>query len=118
MRSILVVEDEFDVQEVVADVLRDEGYDVAVCGNGREALEALKQKPPDVVRMDVMLPLLSGLQVIERMRQTSGLESIPVVLMSEVPPRTPAAPAWQGFIKKPFKLEHLLAAVARACGSA
>lgn len=118
MKSILVVEDEFDVQQVVADVLRDEGYEVHVCGNGREALEKLSEHRPDAVLMDVMLPLLSGTQVLETLRQTSNLETLPVILMSEVRPRVPETLSWQGFLKKPFRIEQLLAAVARVCGTA
>lgn len=118
MKSILIVEDEFDVQQVVADVLRDEGYEVRVCGDGREALETLHEHRPDVVLMDVMLPLISGTQVLEVMRKSAELEAIPVILMSEAPPRAREPLPWQGFLKKPFRLEHLLTVVARVCGTA
>jgi CheY-like chemotaxis protein len=113
MRTILVVEDEFDVQQVVADVLRDEGYEVSVCGNGREALERLREKRPDLVVMDVMMPILSGTQALEVMRNTPGLDGLPVVLMSEMPPRPGERRLWQAFLKKPFRLEQLLDAVGR-----
>lgn len=118
MKSILIVEDEFDVQQVIADVLRDEGYEVSTCANGREALARMKDHPPDAVLMDVMLPLLSGVQVIETMRHTPPLASIPVILMSEVAPRVPSPEPWQVFLKKPFRLEQLVAAVAQVCGPA
>lgn len=113
MKTILVVEDEFDVQQVVADVLRDEGYEVSVCGNGREALERLREKRPDVVVMDVMMPLLSGTEALEVMRRTPGLDGVPVVMMSETSPRSGEPRLWQAFLKKPFRLEQLLDAVAR-----
>lgn len=113
MKAILVVEDEFDVQQVVADVLRDEGYEVSVCGNGREALERLREKRPDVIVMDVMMPILSGMQALEVMRRTPGLDGLPVVLMSETSPRAGEPRLWQAFLKKPFRLEQLLDAVSR-----
>ena len=113
MKTILVVEDEFDVQQVVADVLRDEGYEVSVCGTGRDALRMLSESPPDLVILDVMMPVLSGTQVLEVMRKTSGLDRVPVILMSETMPRHSESPAWQYFLKKPFRLEHLLDAVTR-----
>ncbi|QRK09394.1 response regulator [Archangium violaceum] len=113
MTSILVVEDEFDVQQVVADVLRDEGYEVSVCGNGRDALERLREHRPDVVVMDVMMPILSGAQALEQIRKTPGLDGVPVILMSEMPPRSGEPRLWQAFLKKPFRLEQLLNAVAR-----
>ncbi|MFY0528666.1 response regulator [Archangium gephyra] len=116
MRSILVVEDEFDVQQVVADVLRDEGYEVSVCGNGRDALQRLRTHRPDVVVMDVMMPILSGMQTLEEMRKTPGLDEVPVILMSETSPRASTPRHWQAFLKKPFRLEQLLEAVARVSG--
>lgn len=116
MKTILVVEDEFDVQQVVADVLRDEGYEVSVCSTGREALQRLSEFRPDVVLMDVMMPVLSGLQVLEVMRKTPGLDQVPVILMSETIPRGAEPASWQLFLKKPFRLEHLLDAVTRLSG--
>jgi CheY-like chemotaxis protein len=118
LKTILVVEDEFDVQQVVADVLRDEGYEVSVCGTGAEALRRLSESRPDVVLLDVMLPVISGIQVLEVMRKTPGLDQVPVILMSEAIPRS-AAPflSWQLFLKKPFRLEQLLDAVGRVSSS-
>ncbi|WP_434383506.1 response regulator [Melittangium boletus] len=115
MSTVLVVEDEFDVQQIVADVLRDEGHQVFVCGTGREALQHLSEFRPDVVLMDVMLPIFSGLQVLDVMRKTPGLDAIPVILMSETEPRHVQA-RWQFFLKKPFRLEHLLDAITRVMG--
>ncbi len=114
MRNILVVEDEFDVQQVVADVLRDEGYEVAVCGNGREALDYLRKHRPDVIVMDVMMPLLSGTQVLEQMAKSPELQGVPVILMSEISPLESEPRRWRVFLRKPFRLEQLLDAVSRA----
>ncbi|HEX8537004.1 MAG TPA: response regulator, partial [Cystobacter sp.] len=109
----LIVEDEFDVQQVVADVLKDEGYEVSVCGTGTEALRSLSEFRPDVVLLDVMMPVLSGLQVLEVMRKTPGLAQVPVILMSEAIPKAAHSQSWQLFLKKPFRLEQLLDAVSR-----
>jgi CheY-like chemotaxis protein len=117
LKTILVVEDEFDVQQVVADVLRDEGYEVSVCGTGTEALRCLSESRPDVVLLDVMLPVLSGLQVLEVMRKTPGLDRVPVILMSEAIPKSARSYSWEFFLKKPFRLEHLLDAVNRLSAS-
>jgi CheY-like chemotaxis protein len=116
VRTILVVEDEFDVQQVVADILRDEGYEVSVCGNGRDALAALRKSPPDVLVMDVMMPLLSGFQVLEEMQRSTGLKDVPVILMSETSPPSSEPVRWRVFLKKPFRLEQLLDAVMRVAG--
>jgi CheY-like chemotaxis protein len=116
VRTILVVEDEYDVQQVVAEILRDEGYQVSVCGNGREAISQLRKHCPDVVVMDVMMPLLSGLQVLEEMEKSPGLKDVPVILMSEVSLPRSEPPRWRAFLRKPFRLEQLLNAVKRVSG--
>ncbi len=116
MSTILVVEDEFDVQQVVADILRDEGYEVSVCGNGREALVSLRKSRPDLLVMDVMMPILSGMQVLEEMQKSAVLKDVPVILMSETTPPPSEPRLWRTFLKKPFRLEQLLEAVARVSG--
>jgi CheY-like chemotaxis protein len=118
VRTILVVEDEFDVQQVVADVLRDEGYEVSVCGNGREALASLRKSQPDIIVMDVMMPLLSGLQVLEELQKSPGLKDVPVILMSETSLPSTGPRLWRAFLKKPFRLEQLLEAVKRVSDEA
>lgn len=113
MRTILVVEDEFDVQQVVADVLRDEGYEVQVCGDGREALVSLRKQRPDLVVMDTMMPILSGPQVLEEMAKSTELKEVPVILMCETALPSSEPRLWRAFLRKPFRLEQLLDAVAR-----
>lgn len=113
MSSILIVEDELDVQHILAEVLRDEGHEVSVCGNGRDALLALHKQRPDLILMDVMMPILSGLQTLEEMDKTPELTRIPVILMSETSSRDLEPRRWRAFLKKPFRLEQLLDAVGR-----
>jgi CheY-like chemotaxis protein len=113
VRTILVIEDEFDVQQVLADVLRDEGYEVSVCGNGREALACLRKQRPDLVIMDTMMPILSGLQVLEELEKSPDLKDVPVILMSETALPASEPRRWRVLLRKPFRLEQLLEAVAR-----
>ena len=58
MKSILVVDDEFDLTSTLRAILEGEGYHVETCADGREALERLREAKPDLMLMDVMLPLL------------------------------------------------------------
>lgn len=110
MKTILVVEDEFDISEVVAAILRGDGYHVDVCENGREAIEYLERKPrPNLMILDVMLPFVSGLDVLKRVRSSPALKSMPVILMSSSPPRVRQSEYdWDGFLLKPFLLEQLM----------
>jgi CheY-like chemotaxis protein len=116
MRTILVADDEFDLASTLRAILEGEGYRVVTCANGREAMEQLAAAPPDLVMMDVMMPYLSGYDVVKRMRQTPGLDAVPVVLMNAVPPAEDGA--WQAFLRKPFTLDVLLRTVGEALGPA
>ncbi len=69
--------------------------------------------------MDVMMPILSGFEVLRTMRTTPGLDFIPVVLMSAVPPGVKQEDyRWQEFLRKPFSLPRLVNAVERLIGKA
>ena len=87
MKTILVADDEFDLAGTLRAILEGEGYSAEVCTNGREVLERLKARKPDLVLMDVMMPLMSGYDVLREMKRTPGLDGIPVVLMSAAPTR-------------------------------
>ncbi len=92
-------------------VFRDEGYRVAVVGDGQAALEALAATRYDVVLSNVMMPRLDGCDLANAMHADPTLRHIPVILMSaagaRLVPRAPHA----AYIPKPFDLGHLLAVV-------
>jgi DNA-binding response OmpR family regulator len=112
MKTILVVDDEFDLSGTLRAILEGEGYRAETCSNGKEALERLRMAPPDLLLMDVMMPLLSGLEVLQTMRGIAGLDAVPVVLMSSVSPAVKkGTQAWQAFLRKPFSLQTLVATV-------
>lgn len=128
MKTILVVEDEHDLLAATKMILEDEGYDVIACAGGKEALACLEQRPrPDLVLMDVMMPVVNGFEVLAAVQAKEQLRSMPVVLMSAVdlgrlPDQTPSV-NWRAFLGKPFTLERLLETViqyvgpARPCGN-
>ncbi len=120
MKSILVVDDEFDLASTLRAILEGAGYRVETCSNGREALERLRGGPrPDLVLTDVMMPLVSGFEVLQTMRQTPGLQEVPVVVMSSVPPGVKRDDyGWQAFLRKPFGLEVLMRTVRQLIGAA
>ena len=113
MKTVLVADDEFDLAGTLRAILEGEGYAVEVCTDGRATLERLRERKPDLLLMDVMMPRMSGYEVLQVMRQTPGLDGIPVVLMSAAPARVPQADfRWDGFLRKPFTLDALLQALA------
>jgi two-component system response regulator MprA len=107
VRSVLVVEDDPAILDLLADALADEGYRVRRAVDGVEALEAVRADPPDLVVADVHMPRLDGGQLVRRLREWN----LPVILLSADPnwARTPGV----AFIQKPFDLDHLLTVVRR-----
>ena len=76
-QSVLVVEDEEDIRELVSYNLLKEGYQVAGVASGEDALAAVESKPPDLVLLDLMLPGLDGLSVCRKLKGNPLTESIP-----------------------------------------
>ncbi len=107
---VLLVDDEPDIREVLADALSWEGYDVATAANGREALRILRSGPPvDVVLLDLTMPIMSGWEFRQVQRLDPALAGIPVIVTSASSPGTTAPVR---FLPKPFGLDELLTALA------
>lgn len=111
MNTVLVVDDEQDLLRAVEGLLEDEGFDVVACGTGREALAYLADTRPALVILDVMMPYISGYQVLDEIRNSAALEDIPVVLMSAASVRADRAAQCQAFLRKPFSVDQLMGAV-------
>jgi two-component system phosphate regulon response regulator PhoB len=80
--SILVVEDEDSLATLLQYNLEKEGYAVAVCADGEEALIRIDEKQPDLVVLDWMLPTVSGIEVCRRLRQRSETRNLPIVMLT------------------------------------
>jgi DNA-binding NtrC family response regulator len=117
MADLLVVDDDVDVGDSLADVLRDEGHVVRTARDGTRGLELLAERLPDAVLLDVEMPLLTGPQMAVRMfLNDCGQENIPIILQSGVKDLTAVAALVQTpyFLTKPFGLEEMLSILARA----
>lgn len=114
-RSILIVDDEFALAEIVVDLLVERGYQATMAINGRLALESLIRQPADLVVADVMMPMLSGPDLVRAMRTRPELARIPVIMMTSLETSLPAdrPPLYEAFLHKPFSPEELFAAVSR-----
>jgi CheY-like chemotaxis protein len=104
---ILVADDEPDVRSLILALLEDEGYRVVVAANGRAAIEAVERGQPDLILMDIMMPLMDGREAVRRLRARPELATIPIVLMSAVTADA-LQPGVQAFVAKPFDLDYLL----------
>ena len=111
-RTVLLVEDDLDIRDVLQDVLEAEGYDVIPAANGKQALDFLTLNDPpgaDLVILDLMMPMVSGWEVLDRMARDHRLAEIPVIVVSAVAREKP--PRAYTFLRKPFTLEMLSRAV-------
>jgi DNA-binding NtrC family response regulator len=115
--DLLVVDDDADVADMLADVLRDEGHVVRTARDGRQGLVRLAERLPDAVLLDVEMPLLTGPQMAVKMfLNDCGQEKIPVILQSGVRDLDAAAALVHTpyFLSKPFAIDDMLCILARA----
>jgi len=113
LASILIVEDEQKLSRVLQLELEYENYDTEVAGNGTDALRLIQEKSWDLVLLDIMLPELSGLEVLRRVRKTD--ETTPVILLTardQVHDKVSGLDLGANdYVSKPFQIEELLARI-------
>jgi len=80
--KVLVADDELHIIHVVAIKLRNNGYEVIAVSNGAEAYELACREKPDIVVTDYQMPLMTGIELIEKMREDERTKDIPVVLLT------------------------------------
>ncbi|MBA3395317.1 MAG: response regulator [Deltaproteobacteria bacterium] len=110
---VLVVEDDTDLRETLAELLAMSGYRVETAEHGRAALDNMQTKKPCLVLLDLMMPVMDGWQVIEAMKHDPELKDIPVCVVSAQAQSAP--PGSKCVIKKPTALSALLGVVAEHC---
>jgi CheY-like chemotaxis protein len=111
MLRILLVEDEPDIAFVASVALEDAGYHVTLASDGKEGLEMALQDQPELVLTDFMMPRLTGLEMITRLRD-AGFHN-PVVLSTSVPESSlpPQRPHYDAYLGKPYSIAQLLSTV-------
>jgi CheY-like chemotaxis protein len=120
-QSILIVEDNPEIRETVAEILRLEGYDVYPVPDGKQALRMLRHVPsPTLILLDMMMPVMSGWEFLEAQHADAKFAHLPVVVMSAL--KAPQALHSEsepldvrGYLRKPVDLETLLEIVALYC---
>src|SRR5687767_13141622 len=110
-QHILVVEDDGDIRDSMVEILEDEGYAVSAAGNGVEALAALRNGPtrPEVILLDLMMPIMNGAQFRDEQLKDPDLANIPIVLISADSDVKGSAERLRaaGFMQKPIKIQPL-----------
>ena len=82
MASILIVDDDPIIRDVLVEALQDEGYDVVSCRDGQEALEAVAEQVPDLILLDLMMPRVDGWEFRERQLAMETLRDVPVIVLT------------------------------------
>ncbi len=113
---VLVVDDDPDILEALSEILEAEGFEIRRARNGKEALERLEPDPPNLILLDLMMPVMDGWEFAQRMRQRPRVSSIPIIVLSadrNVGNKAAEIGA-MGHLAKPFELNDLLEMVRRA----
>jgi CheY-like chemotaxis protein len=108
---VLVVDDEESLCELLAEILAGD-YEVIKAFNGKTAYELARQAKPDLIVSDVMMPQMSGVELLKAIRNDPDTAHIPVILLSAVPLKAKVAEA-SAFLAKPFEIEVLEKVVAK-----
>ena len=113
-RTVLVVDDDPGVLEVLELALSAEGYQVVLAHNGREALERAAAKRPNVMLVDLMMPIMDGWQFVRECRKIECYGQTPVIILSAARNVNEAARdlGVQAVVPKPFNLDDLLTLIA------
>lgn len=111
-KRILVVDDNPDAITILRSTLESRGFTVVVENNGTSALEAANAEPPDLILLDVMMPEMSGMEVLQRLKETPRTAQIPVILVTAKTQDEDVISGYQVgadyYITKPFTTKQLL----------
>jgi CheY-like chemotaxis protein len=119
MATVLVVDDEYGIAELLEAVLVDEGHRVLTASNGKHGLSVLEKEKPDVIFLDYMMPIMDGAAMLSHMKSNPDLRNTPVVMMSSIPEATVAerCKGYVLFLRKPFNVFHVIEVVNNLTGS-
>jgi CheY-like chemotaxis protein len=113
---ILIVEDDADLREMMAQLLTLEGFNASTVANGREALEYLSQgDKPDVILLDLMMPVMDGWEFRRQQQASADLSKVPVIVLSALDQTRAADVNAVAFLKKPLDFDRLLELVRQYC---
>jgi CheY-like chemotaxis protein len=117
--SVLVVDDDADSRDSLADVLHEDGFAVITASNGREAFEVLQSAPakPSVILLDMMMPVMNGWEFRSKQKNDPELASIPVAVFSAQPNIEAAAKSIgaAAYFRKPLSLDDLIETLDSLC---
>jgi two-component system cell cycle response regulator DivK len=112
---ILVVEDEKDNRQILRDLLGNAGYELTEAENGEEAIAAIAKRRPNLILMDIQLPIIDGYEATRRIRTNPDLRSVPIIAVTSCAlagdEDKALAAGCDGYVSKPYSPRDLLAKV-------
>lgn len=116
-KTVLIVEDEADLSYLIAWVLQEAGYRTDCAHNGAEALAYLERALPDLIVCDLMMPVMTGVELCQAIADSVAYLHIPIIIMSsETDLQTAEGCNYAGRIRKPFDVDNLVGAVHSCIG--
>ncbi len=114
-RCILVVEDQEDNRWILRDLLTSSGYELVEAGDGEQALVMAERQRPDLILMDVQIPLIDGYEVTRRLKADPALRDIPIIVVTSYAlsgdESKARAAGCNGYVSKPYSTRQLLAKI-------
>jgi two-component system cell cycle response regulator DivK len=114
-KCILVVEDQADNRQILRDLLTSAGYDMIEAENGQDALTAAAARRPDLILMDVQLPVLDGYEATRRLKADPSLRSIPIIVVTSYAlssdEHKARAAGCDAYVSKPYSPRMMLAKI-------
>jgi CheY-like chemotaxis protein len=114
-KSIVVADDDPDILSIVAMSLETQGYDVYKATNGREAVDLVRDHHPDLIILDMMMPVMSGYEAIAELKADDSTKGIPIIGLSAKAMATDMERATDvgidGYITKPFRIAQVLSVI-------
>jgi CheY-like chemotaxis protein len=115
MHSILIADDDPDILAAWYLILTAEGYQVCCAKNGAEALLSLKERIPDLVITDWIMPLMGGADLCRRIREQPELSHLPILLHTSASLSQKTTRGWNAVLRKPVPVSLFLTTVGRLC---
>jgi two-component system cell cycle response regulator DivK len=120
MKRILIVDDKATSRELLHTVLERQGYAISEAANGQEALEKVRAEAPDLVLLDLQMPIRNGYEVLGELREDAAYATLPVIALTasamQGDREKALAAGFTGYLAKPVTLSHLREEIQRLLG--
>jgi DNA-binding response OmpR family regulator len=119
MARILIIEDDGDLQQILSLSLNQAGYEVHYAFTGKEGYDRILAVQPDLVLLDLMLPIMNGAEIVDLVRKNAAVRDVPIVIMTahgdrhELLERLIKTDGVRGYLRKPFELAEIRSLVKR-----